>query len=32
MGQYISNGIVIGIEVFAKKNEKRDIKDLEIIK
>ena len=32
MGQYISNGIVIGIEVYAKKNEKRNIKDLEIIK
>lgn len=32
MGQYISNGIAIGIEAFAKKNEKRNIKDLEIIK
>ena len=32
MGQYISNGIAIGIEVYAKKNEKRDLEDLDVIK
>lgn len=32
MGQYISYGIVIGIEVYAKKNENRDMNDLETIK
>lgn len=32
MGQYISNGIVIGIEIYSSKKEKKDIKDLEIIK
>ena len=32
MGRYISNGIVIKIEVYAKKNEKRDINDLKKLK
>ena len=32
MGQFLANGIAIEIKVYAKENEKRELKDLDLIK